>query len=135
MAKMRGESSFQTEAGDEYKIVLDLYAFAEAEDVTGLGPNELMAAMTPVLDAKGKVVKSPPLKVIGGLLYGGLKTAHPDMTHADAIRLLGEGEVVGEAIAAAMSAIMPKSHPSAEGKVQPSLGTGTKPRKRGQPKA
>lgn len=135
MARMRGESSFKTEAGDEYKIVLDLYAFAEAEDVTGLGPNELMAAMTPVLDAKGNVTKIPPLKVLGALLFGGLKTAHPNITYPDAIRLLDEGAVVGEAIARALSQIMPKAVPSAEGKVQPSLGTGTKPRKRGQPKA
>lgn len=135
MARMRGESSFQTEGGDEYKIVLDLYAFAEAEDVTGLGPNELMAALTPVMDAKGNVIKTPPLKALGGLLFGGLKTAHPNITHPDAIRLLDEGAAVGEAIASALSQIMPKAVPSAEGKVQPSLGTGTKPRKRGQPKA
>lgn len=130
MAIMRGESTF-TANGGTFHLVMDLYAFAEAEDVTGLDPQALMRAVTPVIDGAGNVIKRPTLKVMGGLLFGSLKTNHPDITHADAIRLLGEGEQVGEAIGKALEGIMPKADTSAGGKAPAPLGTGTKPKKTG----
>jgi len=135
MALQRGEASFTTDAGATYHLVLDIYCFAEAEDVTGLDPNALIKAITPVLDDKGKVIKRPPLKVLGGLLFGALKTRHPEITHADAIRLLGEGEKVGEALAMALERAQPKATESAEGKVPAQAGTGTKRKKTGPRKA
>lgn len=135
MAAMRGEASFSTDAGETYHLVLDLYAFAEAEEVTGLNPNDLMKALTPVVDEAGAVIKSPPLKVLGGILFGGLKTRHPAITHPDAIRLLGEGEAVGEALAKALQGINPKPDQSAGGKGKAVPGIGTKRKKTGARKA
>ncbi|MGK2908744.1 MAG: hypothetical protein ACSLE1_02945 [Sphingobium sp.] len=134
MAIQRGESSFITKDGVKLFLVMDLYAFAEAEDVTGFAPQALMEAVTPKIDPKTKEVIPPRLKALGGLLYGALKEHQPDITHADAIRLFGEGEVVGEAIAKALQGAVPKASPSAEGKVLPLNGTGTKPKKTGQQK-
>lgn len=136
MSARRGEASFTTSDHRTYHLVLDLYAISEAEDVTGLSPNQLMQAISPVVDGAGNVVKTPPLKVLGALLYGGLKTAHPAITHADAIRLLDEGESVGVALAKALQGMMPKADPSAEGKGRAGKsGTGTRRRKTGPRKA
>lgn len=134
MAIMRGESSFTASDGAVYHLVMDLYAFAEAEDATGLGPQEMMKAITPEIDTAGNVIKAPALKHLGGLLFGALRDRHPDIRHKDAIRLLGDGEHVGEAIAKALDGIMPKPDPSAEGKVPTQRGTGTKPKRTGRRK-
>lgn len=134
----KGEASFTTseQPPRTFHLVMDLYAFAEAEDVTGLAPQALLKAITPELDpVTGTVVRAPALKVLGGLLYGALKDKYPNITHKEAILLLNEGEGVGEAIAKALNGIMPKADPSAEGKVAaPTSGTGIKPRKTGRRK-
>lgn len=135
----KGEASFTTSESPPrtFHLVMDFNAFAEAEEVTGLAPQALLRAITPELDpVSGKVVRPPPLKVLGGLLYGALKDKHPDITHKDAINLLNEGVTVGEALGKVLDGVMPKADPSAEGKAPaPTSGTGTKPRKTGRRKA
>jgi hypothetical protein len=137
MAIMKGEASFTASDGRLFHLVMDLYAFAEAEDVTGLGPQALLKAITPRIDpGTGDVISPPKLKDLGGLLYGALQEKHPGTSLKDAIRLLGDGEAVGEAIAKALDGIMPKADPSAEGKAQaPASGTGTRRKRTGRQKA
>ncbi len=132
MAMLRGEATCVTDAGETLYLVADLLAFAEAEEVTGLDPQSLMKALTPTLDAKGNVVKTPTLKNLGGMLYGMLKEKRPGITHADAIRLLGAGDDVGVAIGKALEGCMPKADPSAGGKAQTPGGIGMRPKRTGQ---
>lgn len=131
----RGEASFKTSAGT-FRLVLDLNAFAEAEDAVGMGVDDLMKALAPQIDPKtGAVTKKPRLKHLGAVLYGGLQAHHPGISFSDAINMMGDSEDVGEAIAKALEGVMAKADPSAEGKAPRAAGTGTKPKKTGRPKA
>lgn len=128
----RGEASFEHD-GQTFYLVVDMNAFAEAEDAADMGVDDLLRALSPQVDATGKVTKAPRLKHLGAMLFGALRARHPDVTLPEAIRLLnatGAGEAIGKALTAAM----PKAAPSAEGKVQASDGTGTRPKRTGQPR-
>lgn len=126
----RGEGSFDVD-GVTYRLVVDLNAMAEAEEASALQLDDLLAALSPVVDKDGKVIGKPRLKHVGALLYGALRAHHPDVTLAAAINLLGAGEHVGAAIGKALVAALPKAQAkSAEGKVD--AGTGTKPRPTGR---
>jgi len=132
----RGEASFTASDGRVFYLVMDFNAFAEAEDAADLDIEALLQAVSPKVDASGNVIGKPRIKHLGALLYGGLQAKHPGLTHADAIRLLGEGEQVGEAIAKALRGAMPKQDESAEGKAETlGAGTGTKPKRTGRRKA
>lgn len=129
----RGEASFVRD-GVSYLIVMDMNAFAEAEEAADMEVEDLLKALSPKVDAKGNIIKKPRLKHLGAILFGGLRAHHPGVSHADAIRLLnapGAGEAIGKALTGAM----PKPDPSAEGKATASAGTGTKRKKTGQQKA
>lgn len=130
----KGEASF-TASGRTYRLVMDLNAYAEAEEATDMDLDTLLKAVSPQIDPKtGLVVKQPRIKHLGALLFGGLQAHHPDISRAEANRLLGE-EGAGEALAKAMRASMPKPDASVEGKASARPGTGTKPKKAGQRKA
>lgn len=130
----KGEASFTTADGREFHLVMDFNAFAEAEDAADMDVDALLKCVSPRVDANGKIVGAPRLKHLGALLYGALQDRHPGLALTDAIRLLGEGQQVGEAIAKSLRGAMPKQDESAEGNVQPHAGTGTKPKKTGQRK-
>jgi hypothetical protein len=134
MAAMRGEASFVV--GDRtYHLVMDFAAFAEAEDVADMSMNDLMAAIDPQIDSgTGLPTRQPRIKHLGALLYGALKDRQPNITLKDAMRLLPEGEQVGEALAKAIYGAQPKADPSAEGKAPAARGTGTKPKPTGRQK-
>lgn len=132
---LRGESSFVSEAGETYHLVMDFNAFAEAEDAADMPVDDLLRAVSPVIDAKGNITRKPRIKHFGALLYGALKEKHPAITMPGAIRLLGEGEEIGAAIAKALQGAMPKPDASAEGKVPDKPGTGTKLKRTGRAKA
>lgn len=132
---LRGQSSFIAESGETYSLVIDFNAFAEAEDAADISIDDLLRAVSPEVNDAGEITRKPRIKHLGALLYGALREHHPAITVPDAIRLLGEGEAVGAAIAKALMGAMPGADPSAEGKVQASVGTGTKPKRRGHPKA
>lgn len=124
----RGESSFESEQGTTFHLVIDFNALAEAEDAADMDVEALLDAITPKVNAAGKIVKKPRIKHLGALLYGALRRMHPAITLPDAIELLNEGEHVGMAIAKAMEGAMPKPDPSAVGKAPAKKrGTGTKP--------
>lgn len=124
----RGESSFESERGTTFHLVIDFNALAEAEEAADMDIEALLDAVTPKVNAAGKIVKKPRIKHLGALLYGALRRKHPAITLIDAIDLLNEGEHVGAAIAKAIEGAMPKPSASAEGKAPPPRrGTGTKP--------
>lgn len=129
----RGEASFVHE-GVTYHLVMDMNAFAEAEDAADMGVDDLLQALSPKIDEKGNVTSKPRLKHLGAMLFGALRARHPNLRHADAIRLL-DSKDAGEAIGKALTASMPKPDPSAEGKAAAVRGTGTKPKKTGRQKA
>lgn len=133
----KGESSFTTEAGVTYHLVMDFAAFVEASDVCGLDVDQLLKAITPAIDPKTKVItKKPRISHVGALLYGALTARHPEMTHRDAINLFAEGQVVGDALGKALEGAMPKQSASAGGKAPPRpRGTGTKLKQTGRAKA
>ena len=134
----RGEAEFDGSDGKRYKIVLDFYAFAEAEDAADMGVNDLLAAIDPKVDPVTKQpTRTPRIKHLGALMYGGLKANHPNITPADAIRVMGSSEEAGAALGKALEACMPKPDASAEGKepADPKSGTGTKRKPTGQARA
>jgi hypothetical protein len=128
----RGGAAF-THNGKSYTLVVDMNAFAEAEDAANMDVEDLLKALSPQMDAKGNLTRRPRLKHVGAMLFGALRAHHPEISHADAIRLL-DAPAAGEALGKALTAAMPKPDPSAEGKVQAAAGTGTKPRKTGRQK-
>jgi hypothetical protein len=128
----RGESSF-THEGRSYDLVVDFNAFAEAEDAADMELDDLLRALSPKVDEKGNVTKKPRLKHLGAMMFGALREHHPDISHADAIRLLN-ADGAGAAIGKALTAALPKKVASTEGKVPAPDGTGTKPKKTGPPK-
>ena len=121
----RGEACFVHD-GATYHLVMDMNAFAEAEDAADMGVDDLLKALSPKMDAKGNITSKPRLKHLGAMLFGALRATHPDISHADAIRLL-DSKDAGEAIGKALTASMPKPDPSAEGKEAAAPGTGMKP--------
>lgn len=126
----RGEASIEHE-GVTYHLVIDMNAFAEAEEAADMGIADFLKALSPEFDAKGNVTRMPRLKHLGAMMFGALRAHHPDITHAGAMMLLnapGAGEAIGQALTGAM----PKAEPSAEGKVTAAPGTGTKPKKTGR---
>lgn len=129
----RGEASFTDGAGKAWHLVMDLAAFADAEDVSGLDLPGLLQAVAVKVDPSGNVTRQPKLKHLGALLYGALQARHPGTSQRDAINLLTEG--AGEAIAKALQGAMPKQDESAEGKALAPNGTGTKPLKVGRKRA
>ena len=134
----RGEAEFVGSDGKRYKIVLDFYAFAEAEDAADMGVNDLLAAIDPKVDpATKQPTRTPRIKHLGALMYGGLKANHPHITPADAIRIMGSSEEAGAALGKALEACMPKPDASTEGKApaSPQPGTGTKRKQTGRAKA
>ncbi|AMK19331.1 hypothetical protein [Sphingobium sp. MI1205] len=123
----RGEASFEVD-GRIYRLVIDFAALAEAEDAADMAVDDLLKAITPVIDLdSGKVLRKPRIKHLGAILYGALKAHQPSITLAAAINLMSAGEQVGEAIAKALQGAMPKPDASAEGKGEAGAGTGTKP--------
>ncbi|MGE6693350.1 hypothetical protein ACQKE8_13005 [Sphingobium limneticum] len=128
----RGEASFVHE-GVTYHLVMDMNAFAEAEDAADMGVDDLLQALSPKIDEKGNITSKPRLKHLGAMLFGALRARHPNLRHADAIRLL-DSKDAGEAIGKALTASMPKPDPSAEGKAAAVPGIGTKPKKTGRQK-
>lgn len=128
----RGEASFSGPSGEVYHIVMDFNAYAEAEDAADMDVNTLLKAVSPEIDpTTGAVIKSPRIKHLGALLFGGLQDRHPGISRKEANRLLS-CEGAGEALAKAMRGSMPQADASAEGKVISPVGTGTKPKKTGQ---
>lgn len=124
MAMIRGEASFQTEDGSDYQLVIDLAAFAEAEEVCGLAPDELMQALQPAVDAEGNITRKPKLKHLGALFYGALKAKNPAITPSEAINLMGDSPAAGAALAKAIEGAVPKASAGGKGRSRP--GTGTK---------
>lgn len=131
---LRGESSFVAKSGETFNLVIDFNAFAEAEDAADMSVDDLLRAVSPQVNDAGEITRKPRIKHLGALLYGALREQHPAITVPDAIRLLGEGEAVGAAIAKALQGAMPKPAASAEGKAPASVGIGTKPKKIGRAK-
>lgn len=128
----RGESSF-THEGRSYNLVVDFNAFAEAEDAADMDLDDLLKALSPQVDARGKVTKKPRLKHLGAMMFGALREHHPDISHADAIRLLNADDA-GAAIGKALTAALPKPAESTEGKARAVAGTGAKRKRTGRQK-
>jgi hypothetical protein len=118
----KGEAEFVAASGATYRLLMDHNALAEAEDILGLNPEEMLRQMH----------ETKQTKFFRALLYGALKEHHPTITLRDAGKLLGEGEVVGEAIGKAMMGAFGPPVESAEGKVKARPGRGTISKKRGQ---
>lgn len=136
MAIQRGESSFTTAGGQVYKLVMDFAAFADAEDAADMSVQDLLAAIDPKIDPETKEpTRTPRIAHLGALFYGALQAVHPGTSVRDAIRIMGDNEGAGEALAKALHGALPKADQSAEGKVEaPASGTGTKPKKTGRQK-
>lgn len=129
----RGEASFTAANGQNYVLVLDFHAFAEAEDAADMDIDDLLVAIMPVIDEKtGLIIRKPRVKHLGAILHGALAANHAGMSKRDIRNLLHE-EGCGEALGKALSGAMPKPKAaSAEGKVRP--GTGTKRKRPGRAK-
>ena len=128
----RGEASF-THDGVTYHLVVDFNAFAEAEDAADMELDVLLKKLSPKVDAGGRIIQKPRLKHLGAMMFGALQAHHPDISHADAIRLLN-ADGAGEAIGKALTAALPQKTESAGGKAPAAAGTGGKPKKTGRPK-
>lgn len=121
----KGEATFTASDGTIYRLRMDHNALAEAEDILGLNPQDLLKQMH----------EKQQTKYFRALLFGALQEHHPDITLRDAGRLLGDGEAVGEAIGKAMLGAFGPPVESAEGKVAATAGTGTNANQRGRKKA
>jgi hypothetical protein len=68
-----------TIAGQEYSLVFDFEAIAEAEEITGL------ALITGI---NAKTVNTPRISTIRGMLYAALRRRHAGLTYSEAAKLV-----------------------------------------------
>lgn len=97
---LRGEATFK--AGEvERTIVLDVNAFVEIEEDTGLGVNDL------IMEMQG----SPSFKLLRSIFCAGLQEKHPGTTAKEAGNIMSAAgiEEMTRALRTAIQAAMPEA--------------------------
>lgn len=109
MANMlQGQADFTDSSGKVWHLTLDFYAFAVA--ARSLSGGDLDALFE-------KLRNGADIIDMGHLLHGALLRRHPEITHPDAVNLLGDSVRALDALNSAIIGSMPANDDaSAEGK-------------------